>query len=360
MAVDVKRDASRADGVFEGGGVKGIAFAGAIAAAERDAGVREWVNVAGTSAGAIVAALLVAGYDAQGLQKILKAAEYPRFLDCGFGGAKVGGVLNAIARLRGAAPGLYFKTWLDQQLATSPLAQGLGKQALTFGDVKRLDLPPKPTWMTDQQYLRAGYRLTVIGSGITSGQMLILPEDLLSLQDAQNNAIEIDDFPIVDAVRMSMSYPFLFTPVELRRNDKPYFVVDGGLLSNFPIWLFDSPNPTRPTWGFRLHPGSSLSEGLPYRRIPRPFWEEPLLKSMFLSAMESWDRQEEQQAVGSRSVSIPTFGVATTDFNLSAADADQLYTSGLDSAHAFFTNPSQTAYINSFGRSLPAATAART
>ena len=61
MAVDERH---RADAVFEGGGVKGIAFAGAIAAAERDAGVREWVNVAGTSAGSIVAALLVAGYDA--------------------------------------------------------------------------------------------------------------------------------------------------------------------------------------------------------------------------------------------------------------------------------------------------------
>ena len=45
----------RADAVFEGGGVKGIAFAGAIASAERDAGVKEWVNVAGTSAGSIVA-----------------------------------------------------------------------------------------------------------------------------------------------------------------------------------------------------------------------------------------------------------------------------------------------------------------
>ena len=42
----------RADGVFEGGGVKGIAFAGAIASAEQDAGVREWVNLAGTSAAA--------------------------------------------------------------------------------------------------------------------------------------------------------------------------------------------------------------------------------------------------------------------------------------------------------------------
>jgi NTE family protein len=335
--------------------VKGIAFAGAIAAAEQDAGVSEWVNVAGTSAGAIVGSLLVAGYDAAGLQGILHAAKYPRFPDCGFGGVKIGGVFNALTRMRGAAPGLYFKSWLGEQLASSPLAQRLGAQgrALTFGDVKRTDLPPKPPTMSDEQYLRAGYRLTVIASGITSGQMLILPEDLPSFTDPQGHPYVIDDFPIVDAVRMSMSYPFLFAPVELRRNNLPYFVVDGGLLSNFPIWLFDSPNPTRPTWGFRLHPGSSPSEGLPYRSIPRPLWEVPLLKSMFSASMEAWDRQEQLQAVGSRTVSIPTLGVPTTDFNLSRTDADQLYQSGLSSAHAFFTDPDQQSYMNSFGQSLP-------
>ncbi len=82
MPVDERH---RADGVFEGGGVKGIAFAGAIAAAERDAGVQEWVNLAGTSAGSIVAALLVAGYDATGIQKLLADAKYSRFADTGTG-----------------------------------------------------------------------------------------------------------------------------------------------------------------------------------------------------------------------------------------------------------------------------------
>jgi hypothetical protein len=42
-------ETDRADGVFEGGGVEGLAFAGALAAEET--GVRSWVNVAGTSAG---------------------------------------------------------------------------------------------------------------------------------------------------------------------------------------------------------------------------------------------------------------------------------------------------------------------
>ena len=95
----------RADGVFEGGGVKGIAFAGAIAAAEKDGGVEEWVNIAGTSAGAIVAALLAVGYDAAGLQRILNDAKYPKFADCGIGGKWGGGLFNAVARMRGLAPG---------------------------------------------------------------------------------------------------------------------------------------------------------------------------------------------------------------------------------------------------------------
>ena len=129
----------RADAVFEGGGVKGIAFAGAIAAAERDAGVKEWVNVAGTSAGSIVAALLVAGYDAAGLQKLLAEAKYARFADTGAGGKWIGGLGNAVFRLRGMAPGRYFLKWMGEQLAASPLAKELGKSELTFGDVKRRD-----------------------------------------------------------------------------------------------------------------------------------------------------------------------------------------------------------------------------
>ena len=95
----------RADAVFEGGGVKGIAFAGAVAAAERDAGVEEWVNLAGTSAGSIVAALLVTGYDSTGIQKLLADAKYARFADTGPGGKWVGGLWNAAVRLRGMAPG---------------------------------------------------------------------------------------------------------------------------------------------------------------------------------------------------------------------------------------------------------------
>lgn len=344
----------RADGVFEGGGVKGIAFAGAIAAAERDAGVEEWVNVAGTSAGSIVAALLVAGYDAAGLQKLLGAARYARFADTGPGGVWLGGVFNAVFRLRGAAPGQYFREWMGEQLAASPLARELGKTELTFADVRRRDLPPRDELpdISDEKYERAKYRLHVIGSDVTTGRMIILPDDLPDYTDEHGRPFDKDSFPLVEAVRMSMSYPFLFTPVTLHREGRPVFVVDGGLLSNFPIWLFDSPNPKRPTWGFRLHPGSKVEEGLPYRKIPRPFWEVPLLKAMFSAATEAWDREQMEQVVSARTVSIPTHEISTTDFGLTKADADALYGWGENAAHDFFTAPDQQAYLNSFGQTL--------
>ena len=345
---------SRADAVFEGGGVKGIAFAGAIAAAERDAGVQEWVNVAGTSAGSIVAALLVAGYAAAGLQKLLAAAQYSRFADTGGGGKWLGGSWNAIFRLRGMAPGQYFLDWMGEQLAASPLAKELGKTELTFGDVKRRDLPPREQLqnITDEQYERTLYRLHVIGSDITTGRMIIMPDDLPDYTDEAGKPFDKDTFPLVEAVRMSMSYPFLFSPVVLHRGGRPVYVVDGGLLSNFPIWLFDGPHPTRPTWGFRLHGGDAVDEGLPYRKIPRPLWEVPLLKAMFSAATDAWDRQQLSHATSARTVSIPTHQISTTDFGLTKSDADSLYAWGLNAAHDFFTAAAQRAYINSFGSAL--------
>jgi NTE family protein len=358
MAADERH---RADGVFEGGGVKGIAFAGAISSAERDAGVKEWVNLAGTSAGSIVAALLVAGYDASGLRKILSQAVYSRFADCGPGGMWVGGVFNAVFRLRGMAPGGYFLEWMREQLAASPLARELGKTELTFADVKRRDLAPieELPGITPERYERATYRLHVIGSDVTTGRMVILPDDLPDYEDADGKPLDKDGFPIVEAVRMSMSYPFLFAPVVLHREGRPVYVVDGGLLSNFPIWLFDSPNPRRPTWGFRLHSGASVEEGLPYRRIPRPLWQVPLLKAMFSAATEAWDREQMEQVVSARTVSIPTHEIGTTDFGLGASEADDLYRWGQDAAHAFFGAPDQQAYLNSFGKSLEPAAVGR-
>src|SRR5690554_307498 len=69
----------KADAVFEGGGVKAIGLVGALSVAER-LGYR-WVNVAGSSAGAIVAALVAAGYRAAELEDIFRTTDFRMFRD---------------------------------------------------------------------------------------------------------------------------------------------------------------------------------------------------------------------------------------------------------------------------------------
>ena len=92
--------------------------------------------MAGTSAGSIVAALLVAGFDAQGLREVLEHTEYRRFADYGFGGRWIGGLRNAL-RSRGIARGEYFREWLGERLGESEL----GNPDATFADIARRDLP---------------------------------------------------------------------------------------------------------------------------------------------------------------------------------------------------------------------------
>src|SRR5688572_22494445 len=67
--------------VFEGGGMKGVAYAGAIAELERRGLLGGVTQVAGASAGAITAAFLAVGVDAAELEKILRATDFSAFMD---------------------------------------------------------------------------------------------------------------------------------------------------------------------------------------------------------------------------------------------------------------------------------------
>lgn len=336
-----------ADAVFEGGGVKGIAFAGAIKAAE-DAGIEEWKNVAGTSAGAIVACLLAAGYRAADLRKILDDADYRKFTDYGLGG-RARGFVNQLWQ-RGLAPGRYFTEWLSAHLAESPLAKSRNTRELRFGDVVRTDLPEN---LTDEQRRRARYRLRVIASDISSSRMLVLPDDIDEFKRGKTGpGYDKDQLLLVEAARMSMSYPYLYTPVTLYGKDgRPHFIVDGGLLSNFPVWLFDSGSerpPARPTWGFRLHGGTALEEEIPYYDVAMPLWRIKLAKAMFQAATQAWDREQLGRSTAVRTVSIPTGTIGTTKFDLTDDEARFLYDSGQRRTAAFFADDETRAYLGRF------------
>jgi NTE family protein len=187
----------------------------------------------------------------------------------------------------------------------------------------------------------------VIASDVSEGRMLVLPDDIEGYEDEEGRPLTKDALPIARAVRMSMSFPYFFEPVTLRRDGQPHLIVDGGLLSNFPVFLFDGDKPPLRRWTFGFHLFSGTPpERPPYRRVPRPLWQLPLAKAMFFAATDAWD-QRLSKATLVRTIRIPTGDVATLKFTLSDSDRDMLRRSGHAAAEEFFGT--QRGYMNHAG-----------
>jgi NTE family protein len=137
-------------------------------------------------------------------------------------------------------------------------------------------------------------------------------------------------------VRISAGYPYFFPPLALRDRStgKDAVLVDGGVASAFPVFLFDRPKPRRPTWGFRLQAG--LGAGQPaYRDIKGIDWPIDMAWGILETAMNAFDTRN-VLGFGDRVVSIPTGDVGTLDFGLSGEEREFLYESGYRAAQAFF------------------------
>jgi NTE family protein len=301
------------DAVFEGGGVKGIGLVGALTVIE-EAGY-QWGNLAGTSAGAIVASLVAAGYSALELKEIVGSLDYNKFKQITVLDRVplIGPLLNLIIK-RGVFSGDYLENWITQLLA----AKGIK----TFG---QLVVPGED----DPRYR---YKLQVVTSDISNEMMVVLP------QGASKYGINPDDFPVAQAVRMSMSIPFFFEAI---KQGTTYFV-DGGILSNFPVWLFDSQGiPEWPTFGFKfIEPeyGRPNKTGSPFE----------LAKSIFQTMMEAHDKVHVENEDFLRTIAIPTLGVQATDFGLSQTQRDALFQSGRQSAQTFLKTWDFQAYVRKY------------
>ncbi len=251
----------RVDGVFEGGGVKGIGLVGAISVIE--AAGYEFVNLAGTSAGAIVATLLAAGYHADELKQTINGIDFSTFEDPDLIGRipYVGALVDEIFN-----KGLY-----KGDVFLNLMRDLLDKKGIhTFRDLIQ------PEFADEDRYR---FKVRVVASDISRRRMLVLPQDIRDYDMAP------EDLEVALAVRMSMSIPFFFEPVKLKNS----YIVDGGLLSNFPVELFDSDGPPEwPTFGFKLvlAPQANLSQMVEYP-INGPISE---LAAVFFTAMEAHAR----------------------------------------------------------------------
>ncbi len=318
----------RADAVFSGGGIKGLAFAGAIKAAE-DAGYTEWVALGGTSAGAITALALAVGYGADGL-KDLFSFDVSKLDDRG-GPFGLGVIRNYFDH--GITRGAALTRWIESLLEHAP-ARVDGTSPKTFGDL--------------------GRTLKVVGSDIVHSRMVVFPDDAAKYLDDRGNPFTEQNLPLATAVRISAGYPGFFPPIALTdaRTGTPGALVDGGITSSFPVFLFDAPEPKHPTWAFRLsgEPPPERHKSNPIREL---LWPVGMVKDVIDTGINALD-DFELKTFSDRVITVPTGNVATLNFSLSPQDKEFLYRSGYEAAKEFFArNPHPT---NRFGATPPVAT----
>lgn len=300
-----------ADAVFEGGGVKGIAFVGAIEVMEAKG--YTWKRLAGTSAGSIVASLLACDYTSAEIKQLMSSLDYMNLL------GRTG--VNSLPLLGKALPlvissGLYSNHILEQVMYDWLKR----KNVETFAD-----LPEG--------------KLSILASNISNGKMVVFPDDL------PHYGLGPSDLNIATAVRMSTSIPFFFQPCKWHtpRQSKPYYMVDGGLLSNYPIWLFDvDGTPKWPTFGFRLSEKRTYAQSID---INGPV---TLLKGIFKAMLQAHDQRHVDEHAEERTTFISTGAITSTKFDLTKEDEQTLLSSGRAAAEIFLENWNFEAYKRKF------------
>lgn len=208
-------------GIFQGGGVKAIAHIGTIHALEERGFF--CCKAAGTSAGAIIASLVVAGYTSNELIEI--------FNSLNINSLKQRGKTIKIFKELGIYSSLPLEKYLDSLYRNKNIA--------TYLDVKE----------------GSDYKLKVIATDIIKRKQIVLPNDLKKYQ------ISPDNFSIAKSVIMSATYPLFYKPFKLGNS----LIMDGSITNNFPLEVFGYKT-KEPIIGFNL-----VSDKIYQENIFRPY-----------------------------------------------------------------------------------------
>lgn len=221
---------------LEGGGIRGIAYAGAIEVLDSAGWLDSITQIAGTSAGGIQAMMLAMGYTAGEMMEIMEEIKWETFNDGAY--LALGGSYRLIQNY-GWFPGKALRDWCEKMIYRKT-----GIHELTLG---QLDSLISRRWRLKHLYL------------VSSDLTMQLPV-VLSAKSYPNLAV-------ADAVYASSAIPLYFEPVVINskgrrvaadlRDSSCHFLVDGGLLANYPYFVFDS-FPGR-TLGLVLDPAERLN-----------------------------------------------------------------------------------------------------
>jgi NTE family protein len=296
-----------ADLVLSGGGVKGIGLVGAVVAL-MDAGYSAQ-RVSGTSAGSIAGA-------------VVAAASMP-----------VLGPPLALLRGTGIYKGDYAHDWVRSQL------KNLGVR--TFGDLAIHD---------DSLPAEQRYKLVVTVADVTTGQLVRLPWDYRRVY-----GLDPDEQCVADAVRASMAIPFFFRPVKLTGSTGlTSTLVDGGIVSNFPIDSLDRGDGRKPRWpSFGVTVLPNLPEGndklipalAPIRLLGPPHLLENVITTVLVGRDQAY---LSQPWVNARTIRVDSTDVGFLDFDISDNEIEAQYAKGYAAAEKFLSTWEFDAYCDRF------------
>lgn len=299
--------------VFEGGGVKGIAYAGALIRLEREGILNHLRRTAGASAGAITAALLALGARGETLRKLVVETPFAKFMD------DSAGFLRDAFRMwkhYGWYPGKFFESWIQQHIFELS-----GNSDLTFLDLQKLARAEPGRFI----------ELYVTGTDL-SGQCA-------KVYSADNTP----DMPIWKALRISMSIPLFFAAVR----EEKRVLVDGGVLWNYPIDLFDDACHVELNAQKTVHhcPVNAATLGLrvdcsndPRRPPPHPAQVDGMKDYLMVLAglvVDMANKVHLKPADWQRTIYIDTGNIRATDFDLKPADITRLLESGERAAERY-------------------------
>jgi len=283
--------------VFEGGGVKGVAFGGALEVLDQNGILDQIENVAGTSAGAITATMLALGYGASYIKDEMLNLDFKTFKD--------GNIISDFERFitqYGWYKGEVFLEFMQGQVAGA-----LGNKDATFSDLNNKRLEDSDKYK----------ELYVVGTNLSERT------------DRVFSYATTPDMAIADAVRISMSYPLFFAS---RKLDGDVYV-DGGVLRNYALGLFDeqtedtahpgvylrTPNPN--TLG--LHLGKNLLQTRAITDLDQYAGNlfEAILAVQDVALMDNGDDVK-------RTIFINTLGIQATDFDITRQQKEDLIKKG--------------------------------
>ncbi len=307
--------------VFEGAGIRGLAYAGVVDELERRNLRSNVKRVGGTSAGAITALLFALGYTGKEMELIIAHTNYNKLNDGKW--FFIGG-LNRLHSRYGWYKGEAFSNYIGHLIEAKT-----GNADITFMEMKTAGYP----------------EIYITGTCLNKQELTVF------------SYLNYPNMKLRDALRVSMSIPLYFEAVFLdeegnliKRPKHPEdfnLYVDGGITGNFPIWMFDeedpisgklTPNPK--TLGIRIDTDEQLKNDAKNKALVAQNITslDAYINALYIYVIENLNRPALSPVHWQNTISVSSGTVGPRIRKLSLEEKQTLFRNGQLAVRTFFAN----------------------